>query len=543
MKISRKIIALFMTMTIIVSTFFCFSVNSFAEYEGKVPIIFVRGQGSTLVIENEDGSTQSVSFNIDTSKVLNIALENKDMFIKAFFTQDWSDFSKLISGILTDSFKECKLDEAGEPTDGSKSHFSPTIEYVEKRYKNGTYGLETFYFDYDWRLDPYENMDELESYIDLVLEVTGSEKYALCGRCEGSCLVLQYLEYYKEKHNGQYDERITDVVMYSSAALGASPMGEAFTGKLYLDTDALERFVYDNDFGFNKDLGLFTLTDESFREIITIFSNAYGLDLACWAVNNVYQQIYLSIIPEGLKNSYASFPGYWAMVSDKFYEDAKQTMFGGQEEKYATFIQKIDNYHYNIQNRSEEILKEAQSHGIEVSNIVKYGLQIYPVVENCDTQSDQICDVYSAGWGVTSTNLGETFSTDYIKDAIKKGTVKYISPDNCIDASTTWLKDTTWFIKNLQHKKFPNSADPLVFIIVNTENITVDTYKDYPQYLYYDTDNDVIIPYDVENHKVKLDNYFSDPAVSFARKIKPAFKYFFKALTFIINILMPSVKS
>ena len=82
-----------------------------------------------------------------------------------------------------------------------------------------------------------------------------------------------------------------------------------------------------------------------------------------------------------------------------------------------------------------------------------------------------------------------------------------------------------------------------MFTIVNTDDITVDTYKDYPQYLYYDQDNDVIIPYDVENHKVKLDDYFSDPAVSFARKIKPAFKYFFKALTFVINILMPKVKS
>ena len=543
MKLSRKIIALFMTMAIVISTFFCFSVNSFAEYEGKVPIIIVRGKGSAIVIENEDGTRQNVNFSINTSEVLNTALENKDVFIKAFITQDWTDFSKLVSDIMTESFKDCKLDENGEPTDGSKSHFSPTYESVKERLLNGNNGIMTFTFEHDWRLDPYESMDELENYIDLVLEVTGSEKYALCGRCEGACLVLQYLEYYKENHDGQYDKRITDIVMDASAALGAVPVGEAFSGKFYLDPDATERFIYDNDFGINKDLGYFTITDESFREIMTIFSNAYGLDLACWAVNNVYQQIYLSIIPEALRNSYASFPGYWTMVSDEFYDDAKKTIFGGQEEKYSVFIEKIDRYHYNIQNRSEEILKEAQSYGIEVSNIVNYGFQVYPVVENCDTQSDQICTVYSAGWGVSSTNLGETFSADYIKDAIKKGTAKYISPDLCIDASTTFLKDTTWFIKNLEHTDFPNSIGPLLFTIVNTENITVETYKDYPQYLYYDQDNNVIIPYDAENHKVKLDDYFSDPAVSFARKIKPAFKYFFKALTFVINILMPKVKS
>ena len=110
-------------------------------------------------------------------------------------------------------------------------------------------------------------------------------------------------------------------------------------------------------------------------------------------------------------------------------------------------------------------------------------------------------------------------------------------------ASTTFLKDTTWFIKNFEHSTFRRYADKLIFAIVNTKGMTVETYKDLPQYLYFDTTTATISPYDVDTQKVNLDNYFNSATVSFARKIKPAFKYLFKFTTIIIRLLMPKVKS
>lgn len=540
----KKILSVFMAAVITASAFFAFSVSSFAEYKGKVPIIFIHGQGAPLGIPNEDGSFTEITYKIDKNKLVEAALENKNVFFKAFFTQDWTDFCDLIVDTMTDAFSEFALDKNGEPYDNSTVAWRPTEASIRNNWLKKNLGLDTFRFDYDWRLDPLENMDELENYIDMVLKVTGSEKYAICGRCEGACMILQYLEYYKETHGGEYDNRITDIVMYSSAALGASPIGEAFAGKLYVNSDAVERYIYDNDFGINKPIvGSFAITDEALRKIVTVISDTYGLDLACWAVNNVYAQIYVNIVPETLRNSYATFPGYWTMVADEYYDEAKKTVFGGKEDEYSVMIEKLDRYHYDIMNKSEQIIKEAQSHGIEVSNIVKYGFAIHPVIENCDVQSDKICSVKNAGWGVNSVDLGKTFDKSYTDKAKSKGTDKYISPDLCIDASTTWLKDTTWFVKNLAHKSFPESANDIIFEIVNTDGMDINTNPGYPQYMFYDEEADGLVPFNPEVHKTRLDNYYSGAGSSFFKKIKPGFRFLFTALTFIINFLMPPVKS
>ncbi len=532
-----------MMVAIIASTFFCFSINSFAEYAGNVPVIYVSGAGHELGIKQDDGTYKVITYEIDKQKVIDAALENKDVFIRAFLTQDWTDFCDVVIDVMKDLFSDCLLDENGEPTDGSRSTFEPTYQNVKEKYDNGGFwGMDTFGFNHDWRLDPLETMDELESYINLVLEVTGSEKYAICGRCEGSSIVLQWLDYYKNTY-GEYDPRITDVIMFASASNGVEPVSAAFSGNMYVDPDAVERFIYDNDFGIDTEIGSFKLTDESLREILTVVSNAYGLDLASWAVNNVYSQIYMNVVPEALRYSYGTFPGYWTMVMDEDYEDAKKTIFGGQEELYAGLIKKIDRYHNEIFLRAEEILKGTQESGIEVSNIVKYGYQIYPFVKEADLLSDNTCSVRNASWGATIMPMGEKFSDNYLKSAVAKGTAKYISPDLCIDASTTFLKDTTWFIKNYEHSTFRKNADKFLFTIVNTKDMTVETYDDYPQFLYHEDETLNIIPYDVDTHKVKLDDYFNNVTVSFARKIKPAFKYMFKFITIIIRVLMPKVKS
>lgn len=543
-KFMKKLLCASMAVIMVFSTAFCLSLNTFAAYEGNVPVIFIHGQGSDIGIKQEDGTYKPVAFKIDKTAVINKALDNKNIFFKAFLTQDWTDFCDLVVDIMSDAFSECVLDiTTGEPTDGSESTFNPTEADVLKAYKKNK-GLETFAFNYDWRLDPLENMEKLEQYIELVLKVTESEKYAICARCEGACMALQYLEYYKTNHDGGYDERLTDIVMYSSAALGCSPIGESFSGQMVVDPEALERFFYDNDFGIDKKLvGDISFTDDALREIITIVSNAYGIDLGCWAVNNVYEQIYMSIIPRALSNSYASFPGYWAMVSDEYYDAAKETIFGGREEDCKVFIDKIDRYHYNIMNKSEQILTDAINNGIEVSNIVKYGFALYPMSEESNQQSDKICTVSKAGWGVSSTELGKTFDDEYIKTAEKNGTSKYISPDKTVDASTTFLKDTTWFVKNLAHKSFPAAVDPMVFAIVNAENGTVDTVKGYSQYMYYDEQNNVVKAFNASTDTTRLDKYYNDVPTQFFRKIKPAFKYLFKLTTLIINFLMPKVKS
>lgn len=528
----KRVICLTLSLIIGFSVFFCLSGVTSAAYPSDIPIIYMHGMGSPLVIRHEDGSVEEPgTMAVDSDAILSKLSENTDIIAKAFFTQDWSDFCDLVEDIMVSSFGSLALGPDGMPVDGSESSEEYTLENVQMRYYNYEENLNKYRFFYDWRLDPMDNMERLHDYAEKLLQVTGSDKYAICGRCEGACLALAYWETY-------HDPRISDIIFYASAAKGAIPIGESFSGRMKVDPDAVERFVYEADLGINYELNEnITFTDATLNQILRTVSDMYGLDYACWAVNNVYGQIYKSVTPRALKQTFGTFPGFWAMCDDEYFEDAKKVMFGGEEEKYSVFIDKIDNYHYNIMNRAEEIIQNAVDSGVEVSNVVKYGFQSYPVSKSSNLPSDVLCRVDQASFGATCTEIGKKLSDSHIVKSVETGNSSYISPDLTIDASTSILKDTTWFIKNLKHDEFPDSVDALMFEIVREKGLKADKCENFSRYLYYDKDNDQLVSYKTDENKNKLDDYVEENSNDFFRKIKPLFKIFYGILVLITKLL------
>lgn len=539
MKLLKKTVYVFTAICLVIGSVFCFPASAAGTYSSKVPIIYVHGQGSPSGVRQEDGTVKMVkgtdmSFNSEI--ITGVISENKDIILEAIKTQDWSDFIDLVADFMTDSFGEAALGPDGYPTDGSEVMSSFDRGSIAPTFYGVNDSLNRYSFFYDWRLDPTDNMARLREYVELVLEVTGSEKYAMIGRCEGACLALTYWETY-------HDERMTDLIFYASAAKGAMPIGEAFSGNLHIDPDSVERYIYETDLGLNVEVNEnFTLTDDVLSDILRTVSNMYGLDYACWAINNVYVQIYEEVTRKTVKPTLATFPGYWAMCEDKYYEDAKKVIFGGEEEKYAEFIKKIDNYHYNIMNRVEEIIKNAQDSGVRVSDIVKYGFQSFPVTADSNLQSDQIVKVNCAGFGAGCTKIGETFSSSYLKMTMGDGSLKYISPDLTIDAYKSVLKDSTWFIKNLLHTDFPACVDDLIFHIVNSEKPDAPNDTEYPQYLFYDKESGTLTKLASTEKKTKIDEFNEINRQDFARKMKPIFKIFYHVVVLILKIFTPRAR-
>ncbi len=531
MKVLKKIICPVLALMLTLSSAVVFADKACAVYPSDIPIIYIHGEGSPIGTFDENGEFHQVSnMAVDTEKITALLSDNKEMLMKSFVTQDWSDFCVLIEDFMVDSFGAMALGPDGFPVDDTVSIMKCTEEFVTGRYNCDDNSLNKYYFWYDWRLDPTDNMQRLHDYADLILKVTGSSKYAVIGRCEGACLALTYWETY-------HDPRISDLIFYASAAQGAIPVGEAFSGSLYVDPDSVERFVYEADLDINYELtDDITFTTQTLNTILKIASDMYGLDYACWAVNNVYQQIYDTVTPYALKKTFATFPGFWAMCEDQYYEKAKDVLFAGEEDYYKAFIEKIDNYHYNIMNRAQDIIKNAAESGVEVSNVVKYGFQSYPLSKDSDIQSDQMCRVDLAGFGTTCTKIGETIPGEQIHQAIISGNVKHISPDMAIDASTSILKDTTWYVKNIKHQNFTDAMNELFFEIVRTPGMTVRTNPDYPQFLFYEPDSDTFHPYNIEEDKTDSDDFNEENSNSFARKIKPLFRILFRILTFITRM-------
>lgn len=491
-KLSKRILSLLLGIIVLVSSFTFLGSFSFAaeESEGTViPTIYVQGTGMPLYYNDEGGNRQQAypgvipeGFIEETVKV------NIGVFAKAVLTQQWDEFGVVLADALDEIFGVLKLDGHGQTQNGVYLEWTWDKNQMKADTVNGKYPTQRYTFNYDFRLDPYHNADLLRQFIEDVREVTGADKVAMSGRCLGANITMAYME----KYDAEY---ISDYIIYCSAMDGATLCSKAFAGDLYLDPDGIERYIY--DLQLSED----SVTNELIQSFVTVFNRTYGLDLTCAAVNNVIQKKYYDIYPKALLNTFATFPGYWSMVNERDYERAKSVVFhdDADKEKYADLIAMIDDYHYNVQVKSNELLTEYAERGIEVANITKYGFQTIPVTKEADMISDAFCSVYDASKGATEATLDEGFDDAYIEQARLNGTLKYISPDRQIDASTCLMPERTWFVKNLKHASFPQVINKLIDAIVNNDGFTVDSDENFPQYMVYNDTDDSFVPMTAEN--------------------------------------------
>lgn len=484
----KKFVSVLLAVLLFATGIVCVAPATLATADGtSTPVVHVVGTGTPLLRVNEAGEEVEVyPLNIPESYIEEKAEVFLPVFAEAFFTQEWDEFCDVLYECVSPILSQMALDENGNVTDGSYPDFDWTLEELAS-HKDGTYGATEFMFYYDWRLDPLETADTLRQYIEDVMTATDSDEVALYGRCLGSNIVAAYMH----KYDGA---NISEVIHYASAVYGATQCSKMFTGELFLHADGIERFVYDID------LGLGQYITDLIQSLVTLMNKTYGLDIACWAVNNVVEDIYLDIFPRIISESYGTFPSYWSMVCIDDYDRAMETVFYDKDvSKYAGLINKIEYYHENVQLDFAEDVKAFEARGIEFSNIVKYGIQSVPVTENSDVNSDALVTVNESSFGAIAMDVGETFDDEYILKAETNGTAKYISPDKQIDASTCLAPDTTWFIKNLTHKDFPDCVNGLVSDIVNNKDFNINSNPEYTQYLVYNVEDSTIKPMVIDN--------------------------------------------
>ncbi len=488
-KLSKKVFSLVLCICIVISAVIAAAPRTGAASGTDIPLIYIVGRGAQIVRPNADGTTQSiypVPLNMDY--LLPVARKHLDVFAKAFFTQEWGEFCDVLYDEVMILYGDLALDNNGEVTDAS---YVPEAiwskQSIDASNNNGGYGVQQFTFKYDWRIDPMAVADELHAYIEAVMEVTGANSVAVSGRSYGANIALAYMQKYDAEH-------VSDLILYCGSQYGVTQCSKAFSGELYLESDGIERFMYDR--AITEDECIQALI-ESF---LTLFNKTYGLDIATWAVNNVYSEIYLDIVPRILRGSFGTFPSYWSMVGTGDYEKAKDVVFYGVDKAdYAGLIQKTDYYHYNVQCKLEELLLDYKNRGIDVYNIVKYGNASIPMHADTERLSDGRVYVDETSLGATTAKVGKELSEEYIASVAAKGKSKYISVDKQVDASTCLLPDSTWFIKELAHKYFPNSVDGLIEEMINNDNMTVWDNSRYPQFMFFDTQTQQISPLDETN--------------------------------------------
>ncbi len=467
-------------LAIILSALMLFSVMSIgvmAEEEEKVPVVILQGySGPNLAYADENGEPIVENGEVKLAWPLNFDdIGTKIMGLIADVTLNQKELGEAIVDVLQEYFAPLEMNPDGTsknnlvpyPSGAAATRASTLIENGMEEYipeevvaqmAIEEVGAENvFGFTQDWRQSQVDSAADLDAYIQEVKEITGSEQVDIYGLSHGGQYGTSYLYYYGYKGD------VRRAMFGDPATLGTSAVGSFFTGE-YVDVnleDVIE-FV-EHGFEYEKDwewlLQLLTL-DEFLVEIVN--SALVNTDLL-----------------EGI----VLIPSLWDFVPHNYFEEALRYVGLNAEENGSLYADTVK-YHTDISNGGLNLantLSDLKVSGMRIGYVVGSG---YDSI-NGKYNSDILIDTYLSS-GSTCMPLGETFPEGYEK----AGTVcsnpnhYHISPDFDIDASTGFMPDNTWYVRNQGHGMIMH--DPYTknlvhdFLWGDIENVF--SSKAYPQF-------------------------------------------------------------
>ena len=494
----KKIISLILTLLMI------FSLAVPAVYAADeviidqseaTPIIHLRGNGETIHYEGGAGEKANIDIGevLGDDSIYDVEGMKKEIvnilipFITQGFPADkWDECRKAIYDAISPFFKQSGLDGDGKPqmnTTISKASQDSNSDPSVKNEVN--YSSWNLFYHYDWRLDPYDNVDALHQFILKVLDKTGEKQVSLVSRCLGGTLLNAYLQKYGHL------KLVKNAVYGDTLANGSTVLSKIFSGKISVDGKNMQRYLgqleHCSEIGMGVGFALPVFIDEVVTTTLDLFTQTNVTDIMGDGIENLYNELLQVLFPALLHAvGYANNANYWACVREEDFDDAIEFIFGedGSEarEYYKGFITKITNYHETVTENLYTILNtSANEYKINIANISKYGYLNMPMTEDNDILSDSLASLEHAAFGATCAKIGETLSDDYIAARVAEENGKYISTDKQVDLSTALFKDTTWVIKNYHH-----GYAQLVFEIADeicNNNITSVEDSSFPRYI------------------------------------------------------------
>lgn len=466
--------------------FSCFGIAAYADE--VYPTIYIKGQGTALTADATFNGEIIYPVNIPDGYIEEKAKELSGPIAKGVLLNQWADYGNGLYDAMYPFFSKFALDCDGEVTDKSGSRFQSTYFESTIYHENSTNQsspCKIWRFEYDWRIDPCAAADILNDYINAVMKKSGKNKVNLLARCLGADIVLAYFDKYGS-------DNVAQCLFCCAGFEGFESIGTVFAGKFRLDGAAVDRFA--NTY-LTTDEYADDPTFELLVSLVSVMRYNLTLDITADVLERALNSMRDDAVKRIIRDCLGTMPSFWALIGDDYYEDAKAYLFGGEEEKYAGLIEKIDRFH-DILVRWEDITDEAEANGTYIYNVCKYGFQLVPLFGKDKTMSDTLISTERTSLGAYCSDIDGQLNSSYLKIADPK----YISPDKQIDASTCKYPEHTWFIKNLSHRNMPECIDYLFAAILSDNNYTtVDDLEEYPQFLMCSDDNTVIYPATQEN--------------------------------------------
>ncbi len=467
------------------------------------PEIVVHGFIASDILYDKDDPSQGYIWQWSEDEIIDFVKKALVPIAKYFFLSDWDAMADAVIPLALDFFDGCIGNPDGTPAGNSGVDFTyPQPSQIKKDSK-----LD---FDYDWRADPLQCAEELNDFINYVLECSGAEQVTLTCHSLGGVVTTSYISLYG-------DAKLKSVVYNTTAVYGESYTGELLSGQMTLTADAVEYYLR---YAFEG------MDQERILNGIIKAANELGLlDFICEFGNVALEKLSPKLLPAVVVPLFAGMPSIWAMVPDEYVESSRDyifnTIYKDSKTDYSGLIEKLDNYDRLVRAHKTETLKKLNEDAY-MYVFTRYGYSSIPLIPSYNSMSDSVIDTASSSFGATVAPYGKTLSEEQLSNA----DMRFVSPDKTIDAGTCLFPEQTWFFKNFPHATNAPLEKMIDTLLYTDFQATVDTYDEYPQFMQYNRETKTVAPYtsaDVAANKPwyeKLMDFFT----AFAQKLQLLFE-------------------
>ncbi len=471
----KKILSVFLVCVLSLTLL----VPAVVAFDGKCdcgfsPIIYVGPLGCTPIVRDAGTSSEQQLWKIDSGFLISNIGKQLPSLSYALLTDNTQLLGDALVAFVNDTFGDLALDNDGV---SKENVTTPYLNVPE----GSRHGIDSdYYFDYDFRLDPFTHAERLHEFIEQVKELTGHDTVKLKCSSMGGVVLAAYLELYG--HEG------IDVIICRCCPLwGTAVAGELFTGKLELNADSLRRYGEDAipfmETGFADDFVEGTLYSllETLKYVGLIDGIiALGDDLIADIGDRIFDEALIPI--------FGTFLGIWAFVPAEYYEDALEFMKVPTD---GDLYRQICAYRVAQANVADN-LTAARNDGVKVCITCGYNVQRTPLVSLWKSTSDGTVDTKYASLGATCGDTKEMLPIDYINSLED---TSYLSPDRMIDASTCELRDCTWFFRDWLHCNGNPAIDEFYNLVMTTDGeVSITAFPEYPQFMKIDDNANTLTP-------------------------------------------------
>ncbi len=523
-------------------TVFALPVSAFAASGSSVPVIYIGEMSDNALYINPNKNGATSALDINSSDFTGDMASIVGGVVLSMFTDVATGTTSVLNGInaIMDPILCAPNGESQNSAVGPWEYYGPISEHKDDAVYNDNIASlvenagvavnekQTYFFSYDWRLDPLSNALKLKEYIDYVETYSRSSKVSLLCVGYGGVIANSYLCTYEAHASAN----IESCVFYNCPLTGNAIVGDFMKGRvarIIADEDSLSGMVGTINgahrgeafFNFMKDdatglvsgifenlLGEGSVTTLVGKAFLILFSTiAEGQDLhkeIGKAYNNFALNADYTVYGTCLREALRNMPGLWALVPEKDYQAAIDFLY---EDEFINdkMLDKLTAYR-EVQSSTQKTLRTAQLNGINVCVVANYGFQLLPVTISLDDMSDGIESVkYASAGAVTLDNSDES---GHMNNCVNSKH-NHLSPDEDIHAAYCALPENTWFIKGVAHGDMtdPSVAQFIGWLLSASSQRHIRENASYTQYMKYSTYTNKLSPYTTPGDSDSYDSY------------------------------------